>query len=161
MSETKQKVPKFLQEREGPSASEKAKEKAKQLRKRASHKMGLFATYPLFYNQAMYYNELKPRTVKNRKGEKQKEAYSFASSLHETYHQLQVEKLRKLGSLAMTAPGLNHIGQSLDDRRGSRNRQKERRKQYIERNGTVKSRMRERLIDHNTRFPDDKLPTTS
>ncbi len=149
------KIPKFLQERDGPTVREVARQEALKMRKRASHKMGVLATKPF------YYKDVTRKVAKQEKlKEKGKPYISIEPTPFEEYHQERVLKLRKIGSAVMTTPGLSEIGDAINDRKLSKSRTKQRRQAYIQRNGTVKSNWRGRYIDHKTRFPDDPEPTS-
>lgn len=144
------KIPKILQERQGPTKAEQAKEKAKLLRKRASHRMGTLATKPF------YYKDVTRKAAKQEKNKSEGKPHTSVEPISfEQYHQERVLKVRKLGAAAMVVPGMSLISENLQSRRNSNARRRDRKEAWKQRNGTVKSRTRERYVKFREQYPED------
>lgn len=145
--------------------SQIAKEKLSSSRKFASEKIGRLASNLTFDRRSV---EIADYDDTNH--EKYTQDLNFATyelNLRDTHYQQQKEVreyyrdktayiAKRLGSTAMHMPGLNVIRESVKDSRKSRQRLKEERKKYKERNGTFTSNLNERLVQNRKRFDVSK-----
>lgn len=145
-------IPKILQDRVGPSLTEIISEKSREFRKKISRKMGRFITDISFDKSSVYVDDYDEG---NEEKLDQDNAFAtYEENLKESYYQEQAYKAKRFGSLVMTLPGLHAFGEAIGDHKRSRSRLKEKRAAFIDRNGTTKSRMRDRYIEHKEKYPD-------
>lgn len=158
------KIPRILQDREGPTYKDKAKERLNDFRKRVSEKMGRAVAGAMFDKSSVgiaEYNEYNPDKLF------QDTAFAtYEQNLRENHYQEQREKheyyldraeltSRKMGAIALMVPGIDLISKKLNSRKVNKSLQTKRRRAYKQRNGTLKSNLRKQYIDYHNRFDGD------
>lgn len=160
-------IPKILQDRQGPSIGDTLKLKSKEFRRNVSKKMGRFLADISFDKSSINVND-EDRDDNPDKFAQDENFATYEPNLRHTHHQEmlyehgdrvikhreRVYKAKRLGSLVMTMPGLHAVGEAIGDHKRSQSRLKQDRTEFIKRNGTMKSRMRDRYIKHKRKYPD-------
>lgn len=149
------KTPRILQERTGPTLREQSRDKIVEWRKKISVEMGRVIADITFNKSSIEISDFDSNTSPD-KFIQDLAFRSYEPNLRETHYREQREwrsyHARRLGSIAMMIPGVGFIGETISDTRLSHKRQHNRRKQYIARNGTVKSHLREQYVAHKEEF---------
>lgn len=159
-------IPWILRERTGPSIRERSHDKMVEWRKTISAEMGRVIADITFDKSSVAIDDYDPNTPPDKfiqdlafstyepnlrathlREVREKQAYYTHLS---TYH------AKRLGSIAMMVPGMSFLGETISDSRLSRSRQRDGRAAYKQRNGTFKSHLRDKYVDHKVRFSAER-----
>lgn len=155
------KIPRILQDHEGPTYKDKAKERLNDFRKRVSEKMGRAVADVTFDKSSVdiaEYDEYNPDKLF------QDTAFAtYEQNLRENHYREQREEheyyldrakliSKKMGAAALMVPGIDLIGKKLNSRKVNKQLQTKRRQAYKQRNGTLKSNLRKQYIDYHDKF---------
>ena len=147
----KVKIPKILQEREGPSRLDEFSQQTKEKRKEMSAKMARILV-GITFDEGKWLNINEDATDQDKINQDAAFA-TYEENLRESHYQEVRYRARRLGSLVMTMPGIHTLGDTVTDTKLTKRRRKQRRTDWKARNGTVKSNMRKRYIAHTEKYP--------
>lgn len=159
-------VPWILRGHTGPSIRERSRDKMVEWRKTISAEMGRVIADITFDKSSIAIEDYDPNTPPDKFI--QDVAFSTyepnlrATHLREVrekqayYTHLSMYHTKRLGSIAMMVPGMGFIGESISDARLSRQRQRDGRAAYKQRNGTFKSHLRDKYIAHKIQFSEER-----
>lgn len=145
------KIPKILQENEKPGLIDQVKERTVEFRKRVSAKMARVVV-GITFNKSEWL-AIDNETTDQDKIDQDTAFATYEENLRESHYQQVHYRARRLGSLAMTLPGLYTVGEIVSDSKLSKSRRSQRRADWKARNDTMKSNLRKRYVAHATKYP--------